>query len=92
MSGPSGTSAVQHTAVNGVGLLVRDFDTKFLLYCHDYLHRVEAVEAEIVVEVGGAGNLQQSINLPAVLDPQLRTLDSSVTWKLVSHDPSVSHQ
>lgn len=44
-------------AVDGISLLVRDFNTEFFLDSHYDLHCVEAVEAEIVVEVGGAGNL-----------------------------------
>jgi hypothetical protein len=43
--------APARTAVDGIGLLVGDLDAELLLDGHDDLDRVEAVEAEVVVEV-----------------------------------------
>ena len=40
------------TAVDLVGLLVGDLNAELLLYRHDDLDRVQAVQAEVVAEVG----------------------------------------
>ena len=44
-------------AVNGISLLVWDLNAEFLLNCHDDFHRVQAVQAEVVSEMRGSGNL-----------------------------------
>lgn len=45
------------TGVDAVGVLVRDLDAELLLDGHDDLDGVEAVEAEVVGEVGGGLDL-----------------------------------
>ncbi len=44
-------------AVNGIRLLVWDLNAEFLFDCHDDFHRVQAVQAEVVSEMRGSGNL-----------------------------------
>ena len=45
------------TAVDLVGLLVGDLNAELLLYRHDDLDGVQAVQAEVVAEVGGGLDL-----------------------------------
>ena len=45
------------TAVDLVGLLVGDLNAELLLYRHDNLDGVQAVQAEVVAEVGGGLDL-----------------------------------
>ena len=48
------------TAVDLVGLLVGDLNAELLLYRHDDLDGVQAVQAEVVVEVGGGLDLSDA--------------------------------
>ncbi len=73
------------TAVDRIRILVRDLDAELLLDRHHHLHRVEAVEAEVVGEVGRALDLgplatkkkQKKLLLPR--EREERTFDASLT-------------
>jgi hypothetical protein len=52
-----------HTAVDGVGILIRDLDAELLLNGHHDLHGVQAVEAEVVGEVCCGGDLGRVLDL-----------------------------
>lgn len=54
---PERQKARLRTRVDGVGILVGDLDAELLLDGHDDLDGVEAVEAEVVGEVGGGLDL-----------------------------------
>lgn len=47
----------QHTAVNGIGFLVRNLDAELLFNGHDYLDGVQAVQTQIILEVRCAADL-----------------------------------
>jgi hypothetical protein len=48
------------TAVDGIGILIGDLDAELLLYRHDNLDRVQAVQAEVVGEVSSGLDLLSS--------------------------------
>ena len=57
------TGFVERTGVDAVGVLVGDLDAELLLDGHDDLDGVEAVETEVVGEVGGGLDVGRVVDL-----------------------------
>jgi hypothetical protein len=51
------------TGVDAIGVLVGDLDAEFLLDGHDDLDGVEAVETEVIGEVGGGLDVGRVVDL-----------------------------
>jgi hypothetical protein len=49
------------TAVDGVGILIGDLDAELLLYRHNNLNGVQAVQAKVVCEVSSGLDLYQML-------------------------------
>jgi len=47
----------QHTAVNGIGLLVRDLNAELLFNGHHDFDRIQAVQTQVILEVRCAADL-----------------------------------
>lgn len=50
------------TRMNSIGVLVGNFDTELFFDGHDNLHRVEAVESEVICEVGNRAELLSQVS------------------------------
>lgn len=51
------------TAVDGVGILIGDLDAELLLYRHNNLNGVQAVQAQVVGEVSSGLDLYQMLSV-----------------------------
>jgi hypothetical protein len=83
----SGTRSPSRTTVNGIRLLVGDFDAELLLNSHHNLNGIQTVETKIVVEMRRAGNLfRRQYGCRGMLSSSSdRTLLGSATYAAVSH-------
>ena len=71
------------TAVNCIRLLIRNLNTEFFLNRHHDLHCIQAVETEIVREVGVSIDLEVLIDILREITGVCHTFEASVTCSIL---------
>lgn len=72
------------TTVDGIGLLVGDLDAELLLYRHNNLNGIQAIETKVVGEVGSGLDLYAIMSVQQFLTMRLLASNWVRTWTRIS--------